>query len=613
MTAGKLAAVRPAATTNTLLYRCPIDRAASTVLNVVNTTTNNITYRLGIRDYDQVLTLNAATYKFEYGNVVSAYKLTVTPGVTASSLEPGANIVTEDSIVKFKYLDIIKPTSTVTIPVKVTVVGDVDLQSSTGAFLDGDTITGGDTGLTGLVYRYSTTPNSLKVGIAGIDNSATTFRITSNTLVAANDLLFFNDTPELVTVSSITGYSPTVTRASIGTTAASHIAGTPLRVIRPSATTTTLSAAVADGTTTTFSVTSSTGLIIGNFVRIGNELALIGSINGNNLTVTRGQLGTTATAHSGGATVTYHTSEGYVSFNYFKGGETISAGSITGVVATYNENTNEYQGDEVFVYDLDNDTKFSYPSSITYNVDRTYRFTQVDVSNTGHPLRFAITSDAVTDYSTGVTINGTPGSAGAYTEIAITSLTSSTLFTKCTAHLGEGISGNVNTNPLYTEVLVYDVDGTFTPSTSSFDTGSGANTVTAITTGPYGYVHSASGATVKVSLGLNSIAFTNAYTLYDCPRTVGAARTPVTISSVTTATAVNNEDFVVYDTAVTANDTTQITATVVGPGQSLIVYASAANINFVLNGFEDTTSDFNVVHYIRTTSGGGGGGGIIAP
>ncbi len=77
-----------------------------------------------------------------------------------------------------------------------------------------------------------------------------------------------------------------------------------------------------------------------------------------------------------------------------------------------------------------------------------YRFDQSDSSNSSHPLRFYLEADKSTAYTTNVTTNGTPGSSGAYTQIAVDANTPNILYYQCSSHAYMGNFVNVVSNKI---------------------------------------------------------------------------------------------------------------------------------------------------------------------
>ena len=99
-------------------------------------------------------------------------------------------------------------------------------------------------------------------------------------------------------------------------------------------------------------------------------------------------------------------------------------------------------GQNLYVYGSSPSGSFSvYANQSGFVEGGTYSFDQSDSSNATHPLRFSEQHDGIhlggSEFTTGVTVTGTPGTDGV-TRVNISSSTPSILFPYCTAHPGMG-------------------------------------------------------------------------------------------------------------------------------------------------------------------------------
>jgi len=186
--------------------------------------------------------------------------------------------------------------------------------------------------------------------------SDTILTVASSTDFDVNDVLLID--AELVTISSVSGNDVTVSRGQLATSAVSHAAASSITLIEPAGT----SSTIAEGGTysdsdVTLTVTSAAALGAGtnSYIRIDDEILQVSSIAGNDLTVVRAQLGTTAASHADGSTVSLQT----VTTNKTE----INEQTATGVTAPLIKNLDTYEAN---VETASNNWKWAAKTSGTY-------------------------------------------------------------------------------------------------------------------------------------------------------------------------------------------------------------------------------------------------------
>ena len=547
MTAGRLAASKPGATTNTVLYRTPITKSASTVLQVCNQSGSGASYRAALRDYEQVLHLdglNTSAYKFAKGNPISAYKVTLSPGFQDSDAIPGTTFTTTNGATA-TILDVFKPTTEVVYYTQVKPISNVaiDPDSKAGTFTNGETLTGSVSGYTA-TFRGTNATTGLFGEYTDVASGGTSVSI-SRTTGLADGMYITHGTNaatllggEVVTINAsginTTTNELTVTRGALGTTAIAIPAGSATNAWSASATVTT----IAEGATyvagdTTLTVANSTGFTSGGIIIIDNELAQISEVNGNDLTVVRGRYGTADVDHNDGVNVTLLTNNGTYLLNYWSEGETVTGSSSNATSAlTYDTSTQAVITTRYIISETGAAATDHIVKTInTFDVNRTYKYDLTDSSNTNYPLKFSAddaegTNGTGTEYTAGVSKVGTAGQAGAYSSIIVNDDTQASLFVYADGSpagttTGVGFSVSINDNPSYTDIYVYDVKGETLAAADTFTISDTTQTVEAngVTVGPFGYVQDFDAATCHlfVTIGEGSGAFANNDAFYDSP------------------------------------------------------------------------------------------------
>jgi len=105
---------------------------------------------------------------------------------------------------------------------------------------------------------------------------------------------------------------------------------------------------------------------------------------------------------------------------------------------------------------------------LSLKVGNTYRFDQAAASNSGHPLRFYYDVAKTTQFSTGVTTSGTPGNAGAYTQIVVSETTPNILYYQCSVHSNMGSRADIESSTLVAPTFVSTTGTTISFATTAF-------------------------------------------------------------------------------------------------------------------------------------------------
>jgi len=157
---GILAKAKPSAGTNTLLYSAPIDSSASTVLNVTAQGGSNTTFDVALKNYDQKLVVGASNHLLHEGDVITGYRFALSTAIPATAgLAASTLLTSSDGESTARFESFYLPTFT-EIDVRVRSIRAITLESVTGDFAIGETVVKGSGGNTATATIYAVAQGS---------------------------------------------------------------------------------------------------------------------------------------------------------------------------------------------------------------------------------------------------------------------------------------------------------------------------------------------------------------------------------------------------------------------------------------------------------------------
>lgn len=342
---------------------------------------------------------------------------------------------------------------------------------------------------------------------------------------------------------------------------------------------------VDDATTLYYTVTNT-----GDFVTSSGSFTINSNTGSFTVTpaadaITEGAETFTVSIRTGSTSGTVVATTGTVTINDTS---TTPAGTIYNV--TVASGTNIYGPGNKYYID-----GFGGPSPVLNLIEgETYVFRQSDSSNATHPLRFSTTADGTwgggVEYTTGVTIVGTAGQLGSYTQITV-AVGAPTLYYYCVNHSGMGGTANTPSaaTPIYDSVTspasANEGDTvTFTVDTQNVDNGTTVGyTITGID------ANDLSAGSLTGNITINSNTGTVSVTLANDQTTEGTETMTLTLAA--TDSAGTSTGALSSSTTINDTSTTPVISTyAVTPTANNVNEGSSLTFNVATTNVDDTTT-----------------------